>query len=92
MPNQWLAPELFLEHEGVAVYHCYDDDNMVSSYWYTTDAANCNIDVPLTDEAQFDVRDLPNLGLTVNDPNNHPAIIRHAISQGLITGEPAVET
>jgi hypothetical protein len=71
----------------VAVYHCYDDDNMVSSYWYTTDAADCNIDAPLTDEAQFDVRDLPDLGLDVHNPNNHAAIIRHAISQGLITGK-----
>ena len=43
-------PELFLEHEGVGVYHCYDDDSMVSTYWYTTDATDCNIDFPLTDD------------------------------------------
>lgn len=60
----------------------------MSTYWYTTDVADCNIDSPITDEAQFDVRDLPNLGLAANDSNNHAAIIRNAISAGLITGEP----
>ncbi len=90
MPNQWVDPDLFLKHEGVAVYRCYDDDSIVSTYWYTTDAADCNIDSPLTDEAQFDVRDLPNLGLAANDPNNHTGIIRKAIEAGLISGSPAV--
>jgi hypothetical protein len=85
MPNQWLDPELFLEHEGMTVYRCYDDDRLVSSYWYTLDATDCNIDSPLRDEVQFDVRDLPDLGLDANDPKNHAAIIQNAIGEGLIT-------
>jgi hypothetical protein len=90
MPYDWIDPELFLEHEGVAVYHCYDDDGMVSTYWYTTDGTDCNIDAPLTEAAQFDVRELPTLGLAVNDPTTHASIIRHATQAGLLTGESAI--
>ena len=85
MPNQWIEPELFLEYEGVTVYRCYDDDSIVSSYWYTLDAADCNINSPLNDAVQFDVRDLPDLGLDANDSSNHAAIIQNAIGEGLIT-------
>jgi hypothetical protein len=92
MPYQWIDPELFLEFEGVAVYHCYDDGSMISRYWYTTDVTDCNYKFPETDTAQFDVRDLPNLGLDAGDQRNHAPIIRHAISQGLICGEAAVRT
>jgi hypothetical protein len=91
MPGQWTDPELFLEYEGTAIYHCYDDDNMVSLYWYTTDASDCNIDSPMTESAQFDVRDLPNLGLDSDDRQNHPAIIRSAIQNGLISEAGAIE-
>jgi hypothetical protein len=92
MPYEWVDPELFLEHEGVAVYHCYDDDNMVSTYWYTTEITDCNVDTPELEGFQFDVRELPHLGLDANDPKNHPAIIQNAIREGLITGEPASKT
>lgn len=91
MPDEWTDPEPFLEYEGVTVFHCYDDDNMVSLYWYTTDASDCNIDSPVTESIQFDVRDLPNLGLDIDNRQNHPAIIRSAIQNGLISGEVAVE-
>jgi hypothetical protein len=93
MPYQWIDPELFLEFAGVAVYHCYDDDSLVSTYWYTTDPSDCNYKFPeVSGEAQFDVRDLPDLDLDGSDPLNHLAIIRHAISAGLITGAPAIKT
>ncbi len=91
MPYQWLEPDLFLEFAGVAVYHCYDEaDTVSSSYWYTTDMTDCHYKFPET-EAQFDVRDLPNLGLAADDPNNHAAIIQNAIQAGLITGTPAMK-
>ena len=92
MPYQWIDPELFLEFEGVAVYHCYDDVDTVSSYLYTTDVTDCNYKFPETDNAQFDVRDLPNLGLDAGDRRNHARIIRHAIGEGLLSGEAAVRT
>ncbi|MCI0527481.1 MAG: hypothetical protein L0Y56_08550, partial [Nitrospira sp.] len=87
MPEEWIDPELFLEYEDVAVYHCYDDDNMVSTYWYTIDDSDCNIDAPVTEGSRFDVRDLPDLGLNTDDRQNHMAIIRNAIQKGLISGE-----
>jgi hypothetical protein len=92
MPYEWVDPELFLEHEGVAVYHCYDDDNIVSTYWYTTEITDCNVDAPELEGFQFDARELPNLGLDANDPKNHPAIIQNAIQEGIIAGEPANKT
>lgn len=50
MPYRWVEPEVFVEHEGVMVFHCYRhdmaDDRL--EYWYTTDS----------DPEDFDVRDL----------------------------------
>jgi len=92
MPYQWIDPELFLEFEGVAVYHCYDDGSMISGYWYTTDITDCNYKFPETNTAQFDVRDLPDLGLDAGDQKHHAPIIQHAISEGLISGEAAVKS
>jgi hypothetical protein len=91
MPYQWIDPKLFVEYAGVAVYHCYTEDNQVSAYWYTPDVADCDLDEWGSHEAPFDVRDLPSLGLDVEDRDTHAAIIRHAIGAGLITGEPAVK-
>jgi hypothetical protein len=91
MPYQWIDPQLFLEYAGVAVYHCYTEDNQVSAYWYTPDVADCDLDDWGSYEAPFDVRELPSLGLDVEDRDTHAAIIRHAIGAGLITGEPAVK-
>ena len=91
MPYEWVEPDLFLEYQGVAVYHCYDDNDIVSSYWYTTASSDDNRDWPQPETAQFDARELPDLGLDANDPANHAAIIRGAIEAGLISGEPAVE-
>ena len=74
------------------VYHCYDDGSMINRYGYTTDVTDCNCKFPETDTAQFDVRDLPNLGLDAGDQRSHAPIIQHAISEGLISGEAAVKS
>jgi hypothetical protein len=87
MPYQWIDPELFLEHNGVAVYHCYEDDGPVSYYWYTTDPSDDNRVWSKPETAQFDVRTLPDLGLDVNDFENHATIIQQAIQVGLIIGD-----
>ena len=89
MPYQWIAPDLFLEHQGVAVFHCYDDGGELSFYWYTTDPTDDNLDSPRTGNDQFDVRDLPGHGLDANHWPSHAEIIRHAIDEGWVTGEPA---
>jgi len=87
MPYQWIDPELFLEHNGVAVYHCYEDDGPVSYYWYTTDPSDDNRVWSKPESSQFDVRTLPDLGLDVNDFENHATIIQQAIQVGLIIGD-----
>lgn len=89
MPYHWVDPDLFMEMEDVAIYYCYRDDEIVSIYWYSTDPSDSDYKYPLSD-AQFDVRDLPNLGLDVNNAKNHPAIIEQAIKAGILIGEPAV--
>jgi hypothetical protein len=89
MPNRWIEPELFLEHNGVAVYHVYEDGGELYWYWYTTNFADDNVDFPQDETALFDIRDLPSGELDANDRQTHEAIIRQAIEAGLITGQPA---
>lgn len=91
MPYQRIDPDLFVEVDGVAVYHCYDDAGDLCWYWYTPDAKDDNADWPLPDSTQFDVRDLPDLGLNAQDTDTHGQIITAAIHSGLISGEPAVK-
>ena len=91
MPYERVEPDIFLEFAGVAVYHCYDDNGELCWYWYTTDPSDDNRDRSKVDGAQFDVRDLPDLGLDANDLKNHGAVIQQAIRAGLTTGEPAIK-
>ncbi|MCP4996133.1 MAG: hypothetical protein GY934_20490 [Gammaproteobacteria bacterium] len=91
MPYQWIIPDLCLEYNEVAVYHCYDDGGELCWYWYTTDPLDDNHDAPQPETSQFDVRELPDLGKDANDWHNHATIIQQAINLGLIQGEPAVE-
>lgn len=58
MPYQqvWVAPELFLSHNGVNVYRVYSDDDIdqgPKSYWFTTKPMESGEDCD-----PFDVRDL----------------------------------
>lgn len=89
MPYQWVEPELFVEVDGVAVYHCYDDTGARSCYWYTTDPTDDNSVWTARNSAQFDVRTLPSPGLDAHDPDTHVWIIAQAIRAGLLSGEPA---
>ena len=91
MPYRWVEPDLLLEVDGVAVYHCYDDAGELCWYWYTTDPNDDNVDWSKSDTAQFDVRDLPDLGLNANDSKTHARIIEQAIRDGLLSGEPALK-
>ncbi|MCB0172891.1 MAG: hypothetical protein KDJ97_20335 [Anaerolineae bacterium] len=91
MSSEGKSPELFLEHNGVAIYHCYHDSDVKAWYWYTVEPMDCDIDYPLPGAAQFDVRDLPALGFDSEYRTHHGVIIRHAIEQGFISGQPAAE-
>lgn len=91
MVHKENQPEVFLEHRGVAIYHCYDEWQVIATYWYTTQPDDYNIDAPLTEQAQFDVRDLPLLGFDPEYREHHAVIIRHAIEAGLLTGQPAAD-
>lgn len=87
MPMIEIPPELFVEHQGVAVYRTYDGDGQESTWHYTTDPTDHYIDTP--EGWQFDVRDLSPGVFDVNDPATHETIIRTAIATGRVRGEPA---
>jgi hypothetical protein len=89
MPYQWFPPELFTAHKGVAVYHCYTSQGR-SLYWYTTDPYDDDVDQPSSTDCQFNLRDLPGLGLDLQENKAvHRQIIHRAIDEGLITGPPS---
>ena len=49
----WVEPEVFLEHNGVTVYHTYRDDDFEQGadwYWFRLDQGG--------DESEFDIRDV----------------------------------
>mgnify|MGYP007134645517 FL=1 len=55
---RWVEPAVFLEHDGVKVYHTYRHDNEEdrSEFIFTTDPTNSDRDSGC--EYHFDVRDL----------------------------------
>lgn len=79
--TEFVEPEVALEHKGVKVYHTYrhdDVNDLEKDYWFTLD--------PVSDEHQFDVRDLKNWK-PVYDLGEKGRIcaLRNAIDQGLLT-------
>jgi len=60
MPLVWQEPQLFLEHNNVAVYHTYKNNN-IAFYRYTTNPCDDDLNAPYQgyQAGQFDVRDLP---------------------------------
>lgn len=77
MPYQteWVDPELFLEHEGVKVFHAYKENEADEAlqYWYAVE----DDDDP--DGIQFDVRNFDGWD---HDRENHAELIRNAIDRG----------
>lgn len=79
MPYGWIDPEVFIEHNGMTVYHVYKDDEISQGrreFWYTTDlcGGDCN------DPFAFDVRELP----TYADGKSHRQVIWEAIDAGIL--------
>lgn len=47
MPYGWIDPEVFVEYNGMTVYHVYKDDEISQGrreFWYTTDL--CGRQIP----------------------------------------------
>lgn len=60
----WVEPEVFLEHNGVTVYHTYKDDDFEQGanwYWFRLDQEE-------DDEGKFDIRDVDPLNLLKSHP------------------------
>ena len=60
----WVEPEVFLEHNGVTVYHTYRDDDIdqgANWYWFRLDQEE-------NDEGKFYIRDLDTDKLLDNHP------------------------
>ena len=59
----WVEPEVFLEHNGVTVYHTYRDDDFDQGadwHWFTLQEDGGE------DKGAFDIRDVDPLGLLRN--------------------------
>lgn len=83
--QEWVAPEVFMQHKGVTIYHTYDDgdfNNGPMKFWYTT----CENDTEV--KFHFDVRDLPTdiprPVLNKSQECECKRIISDAINSGLI--------
>lgn len=79
MPIGWIQPDLFLRHQGVAVYHVYRNDEYEQGpreYWFTTDKYGGDYNDPCS----FDVRELS----TFAADKPHDKIIREAIEAGVL--------
>ena len=62
----WVEPEVFLEHNGVTVYHTYRDDDIEQGanwFWFRLDQEE-------DDEGKFDIRDVDPLNLLKSHPPN----------------------
>ena len=61
----WVEPEVFLEHNGVTVYHTYKDDDIdqgANWYWFTLQELGSEC------EGAFDIRDVDPLDLLKSHP------------------------
>jgi len=93
MPYRWVEPELFIEHNGVKVYHVYKsgNENDQMSYLFTTDMS-CD-DSEDDSEFHFDVREKSSelskvfVGRT-HFPQDNEEIVRECIDYGLIPVPP----
>ncbi len=85
MPDEWVDPEIFVEHLGVTVYHCYTGQDMVSNFFYTVDPANSSTDNDDGSGTQFDVSDI--YGATDIRFADDETAIRYAIEAGWLTEE-----
>lgn len=93
MPYAWVEPEVFMQHDGVTIYHIYKDDDfdgVARAYWYGT-RPSCS-DSGSGEGGEFDVRDLPDVkGASADDEEGRRTIIRAAIDRRLLTEDGIAE-
>ena len=84
-----VPSELFLTHNGIEVFHTYEDDEInqgINEYWYTTDEYGSE-----NGSAAFDFRDIRTLledkTIKVPDEATIEQIIKLGIDNGLITNQ-----
>ena len=90
MPYAWTDPDVFAMHDGVTVYHVYQNDMIEDGprqFIYGYDGS-CSDSGDFT----FDVRDLARmLGMTAGENRaDHRRIIREAVSRGILTRDGVV--
>lgn len=83
--TKYVDAELFVEHGGVRIYHCYRNDEVgqgVRTYWYSRIA-----DASESGPNSFDVRELPEWQTSVGDgPTDELGRIRAAIVASIDNG------
>src|ERR1700682_646992 len=65
--SDWAGPDVFVEHKGVIVYHCYNGDEMgpaheTHEFSLNTTCGNRRCTCGARCRFQFDVRTLPTYG------------------------------
>jgi len=74
MQTTWIEPELFVEHQGVRVFHTYKNDDWDQGqkrYWFTLHRECSTMDSRCEEEPcrhVFDVRELPTWQPPVQPP------------------------
>ena len=78
----WVEPEVFLEHNGVTVYHTYRDDDIdQGANWFLFTLREDGGE----DKDAFDIRDVDPLNLYKSGlDETRRAVLRHAIDNGLL--------
>lgn len=83
--TEWVEPALFLEHNGVKVWHVYKDDDVeqgLRSFWFVSDPINGE-----NDGSDWDVRDLAAWGDADGSGWPDDSVIRAAIIRAIESGE-----
>lgn len=89
MPYTWEAPDVYMVHNEVTVYHVYKSDDFeqgARTYWYGT-STQCSDSVGHGENGTFDVREFACEGDNIETDDGRKAIIRRAIDEGKLVDE-----
>lgn len=90
--TEWIDPDIFIEHEGVRIYHTYKDEEWENgrlTYWFTTSEDDFD------EICHFDVRDIrlcdEDRVKTMGDGKRTPSFKGSTAYQELICGSGEAE-